>query len=75
MDAAERIRGLIAEIEAPVPITASAGVATYPAHARNAMEMVEAADEALYDSKGAGRNRTTVSSRKLLRVVDDAEAG
>jgi two-component system, cell cycle response regulator len=74
LDAAERIRALIAGIDAPVPITASAGVATYPTHARNATEMVEAADEALYESKGAGRNCTTVSSRKLLRLVGGAEA-
>jgi two-component system, cell cycle response regulator len=74
LDAAERIRDLIAGIDSPMPVTASAGVATYPAHARNATEMVEAADEALYESKDSGRNRSTLSSRKLLRVVGDSEA-
>jgi diguanylate cyclase (GGDEF)-like protein len=73
LDAAERIRSLIAQIDGPVSITASAGVATYPVHARNATELVEAADEALYESKRGGRNRTTVSSRKLLRVVGEEE--
>ena len=69
LETAERIRALIGDIEAPVPITASAGAATYGVNARNATEMVEAADEALYESKEAGRNRSTLSSRKLLRVV------
>ena len=45
-----------------MPITASAGVATYPGHAGDADTLVRAADDALYESKRAGRNRTTVSA-------------
>jgi GGDEF domain-containing protein len=37
-------------------------VATFPAHAGDAESLVRAADEALYASKRAGRNQTTVSS-------------
>lgn len=69
-ETAERLRGLIGAIECPVNITVSAGVATYPLHGVTASDLVKAADEALYESKRDGRNRTTVSARKLLRVVD-----
>lgn len=60
---AERLRQAIAAIEGPVVITASAGVATFPLHATSTAALVTAADEALYESKRAGRNRVTVASR------------
>jgi diguanylate cyclase (GGDEF)-like protein len=59
---AERLRHAVAAAPATVPITASAGVATYPAHAGDADTLVRAADDALYESKRAGRDRTTVSA-------------
>ena len=59
---AERLRQAVAAAPSAVPITASAGVATYPAHAGDADTLVRAADDALYDSKRSGRNRTTVSA-------------
>lgn len=59
---AERLRCAVAAAPAIVPITASAGVATYPSHAGDADTLVRAADEALYQSKNAGRNRTTQSA-------------
>jgi two-component system cell cycle response regulator len=58
---AERLRQAVAAAPSVVPITASAGVATYPAHAGDADTLVRAADEALYQSKNAGRDRTTQS--------------
>ncbi|MCW2598664.1 MAG: diguanylate cyclase [Frankiales bacterium] len=58
---AERLRLSVSAAPASVPITASAGVATYPSHAGDADTLVRAADEALYASKHAGRDRTTVS--------------
>jgi diguanylate cyclase (GGDEF)-like protein len=61
IDIAERLRRAVSAAPAVVPITASAGVATYPSHAGDADTLVRAADEALYRSKHAGRNRTTVS--------------
>jgi diguanylate cyclase (GGDEF)-like protein len=59
---AERLRHAVAAAPSTVPITASAGVATYPAHAGDADTLVRAADDALYESKRGGRDRTTVSA-------------
>jgi two-component system, cell cycle response regulator len=59
---AERLRQAVAAAPSVVPITASAGVATYPSHAGDADTLVRAADEALYQSKNTGRNRTTQSA-------------
>ena len=60
---AERIRGKIAltDIRAndcPIPVTASLGVAVYPASGINNLnDLLKAADKALYRAKEAGRNR------------------
>jgi diguanylate cyclase (GGDEF)-like protein len=40
--------------------TVSAGVATYPVSATDETELVERADDALYESKRRGRNRVTI---------------
>ncbi|MCU1602336.1 MAG: diguanylate cyclase [Frankiales bacterium] len=60
-DIAERLRRSVSQAPSIVPITASAGVATYPSHAGDADTLVRAADEALYRSKHAGRNTTSMS--------------
>jgi diguanylate cyclase (GGDEF)-like protein len=56
---AERLREAIAAT--PVnkigQVTASIGVATYPAAARSKEELIEMADRAMYLAKAAGRNR------------------
>jgi two-component system cell cycle response regulator len=44
-------------------VTVSAGVASLPANAGNGIELIAAADEALFESKHAGRDRWTVSAR------------
>jgi diguanylate cyclase (GGDEF)-like protein len=66
---AERIRRAIAEAELPLPvpidglpahITASVGVATLPAHAVDADDLVSKADKALYRAKQHGKDRAEV---------------
>jgi two-component system, cell cycle response regulator len=56
---AERLRRAVSAAPAVAPVTASAGVATYPAHAGDTDGLVRAADEALYLSKNRGRDRTS----------------
>lgn len=70
---AERIRAAFSDKPfagpdgAPVRQTLSLGVATFPDHATDARELVEAADQALYRAKGQGRNAAVVAvSPKLL---------
>ncbi|MDL2356030.1 MAG: sensor domain-containing diguanylate cyclase [Pseudomonadota bacterium] len=62
LDRAEQLRRAIAA--APVPygtariaVTASFGVATFPADGRTIAELIGAADRALYAAKAAGRDR------------------
>jgi diguanylate cyclase (GGDEF)-like protein/putative nucleotidyltransferase with HDIG domain len=58
---AERLRRAVADIVSVLPVTVSLGVASYPTHGRNRDELLTRADEALYASKRAGKNRTTVA--------------
>jgi len=51
------------------PITVSVGLAAFPQDGRNSDEIVWAADEALYESKRAGRNRVTAYPRKNDEVT------
>ncbi|MCX6373641.1 MAG: sensor domain-containing diguanylate cyclase [Actinobacteria bacterium] len=66
---AERIRRAVAEVELPLPLTsdglpvhmtASVGVATLPAHAVDADDLVNKADRALYKAKQRGKDRVEV---------------
>ncbi len=63
---ADRLRAGLAA-GAPVPITASAGVATLGAGAPTPEALVGAADGALYEAKGAGRDRAVLAGRTLVR--------
>jgi len=53
----------VASAPAVTPLTASAGVATFPDNAGDVEQLVQAADEVLLESKRNGRNRTTVSTK------------
>jgi diguanylate cyclase (GGDEF)-like protein len=65
---AERIRASIEENafeagpEGVLRITASLGIATYPAHGRTREAILDAADKAMYRSKSSGRNKVTSAS-------------
>ncbi len=64
---AERIRKAVGHMTMPriegnpVPqLTVSLGIAVYPEHGHSLEEMLHSSDRALYESKRAGRNRTTL---------------
>jgi diguanylate cyclase (GGDEF)-like protein len=61
VDAAERMRRVVAECDSPVPVTASVGVASYPVNGATVSDLIKAADDALYQSKRAGRDQVTAA--------------
>ena len=63
--AAERIRKAIesTKLEKIGKITASLGVATYPDHSDDIDELLELADQAMYESKRGGRNRVSLAKK------------
>ena len=68
----ERIRKSLSDVDVGFKVTASAGVATFPTHGLSAETLLRAADEALYESKQQGRDRSTKSRRRprsKLQVV------
>jgi diguanylate cyclase (GGDEF)-like protein len=71
LDVAERIRRLVVDSEARLSATLSIGVASFPVHGDDSRSLVQAADEALYESKRGGRNRVTASASRggSLRAV------
>jgi len=66
--AAERIRARVEEhFKKPkrgLAVTISGGIATFPEDAGSAEDMLRRADEALYRSKAAGKNRITLLGRE-----------
>jgi diguanylate cyclase (GGDEF)-like protein len=47
-------------------VTISGGVAAFPDDARNMVELIRAADQALYEAKAQGRNRVVAARRNYL---------
>jgi diguanylate cyclase (GGDEF)-like protein len=72
---AENIRQSIAEIsiyhlgQHITGITASFGVASFPAHAQDTEGLLKAADLALYAAKNAGRNRVVVAGPWVDKLI------
>ncbi|MGK5738218.1 diguanylate cyclase [Micromonospora sp. URMC 103] len=50
----------------PVRVTVSIGIAVYPDHASNGQQVLDAADDALYAAKAAGRDTYRLSTRRAL---------
>jgi diguanylate cyclase (GGDEF)-like protein len=77
LDAAERVRGAIAEIKldsdrGQVAIRASIGVAAFPDHGRDQQSLLDAADRALYRAKDAGRNRVISADEADVAAAEAA---
>ena len=66
---AERLRAGIASEDAPLPVTASIGLAAMHRDASDARGLVKAADTALYEAKASGRDRTVAAQPRLRKVV------
>ncbi len=69
LQVSERVRKRVAGIESGrIPITASLGLASWPADGINAVEVIAAADSALYLAKRSGGNRSQCASGTLLTL-------
>jgi diguanylate cyclase (GGDEF)-like protein/putative nucleotidyltransferase with HDIG domain len=58
---AERMRQNVEDIDGPLPLTVSIGVATFPDDADSREQLLDKADAALYTSKASGKNMTTLA--------------
>jgi diguanylate cyclase (GGDEF)-like protein len=51
-----------------VKVSFSAGVSSFPEDGASVPELIKAADEALYDAKGAGRNTVRIHLHKIEEI-------
>jgi diguanylate cyclase (GGDEF)-like protein len=68
---AERLRRATQRIfaDAPLKLTISFGVASYPDHGDDAEMLLRAADQALYAAKDMGRDRSVIYSAEVSRML------
>lgn len=67
---AERLRNAIAShpftgYETPLHVTISIGIAEFPKHDEDGLELIRKADTALYECKKLGRNQTSIYSDQM----------
>ena len=62
----EAVEHHFAAPDQPRPVTISVGVASMPIHATSLPELVGAADQALYEAKRSGRNRTVIAGPEVV---------
>jgi two-component system, cell cycle response regulator len=78
---AEKVRERIGETpfggegEEPITVTVSIGIAVFPEHGAKPQTLLRAADQALYEAKGRGRDRVVTADEldKAPPVADDPE--
>lgn len=64
VSAARRVRTVLRGVEGPRTITASLGIACWPAHGSTGPELLIAADSALYAAKEGGRDQARLAGRE-----------
>ena len=64
----ERLRARVAAEEfGGGRVTVSVGAAEYPTHGETPEELIGSADAAMYEAKGAGRDRVVLAGRRAER--------
>ena len=71
---ADRLRAAVSAAPGVRPLTASAGVATFPQHAATGEQLIQAADDALLVAKRTGRDRTVLAESLIAPDVPATEA-
>jgi putative nucleotidyltransferase with HDIG domain len=68
---AERLRCALLDefVHDAVPVTISFGIATFRDHGETAGSLLRAADDALYEAKESGRNRSVLFSREVQDIA------